>query len=181
MPDKSKVSTGKAAVAGAVFYAPAGTTVPTTASGSLDAAFKDLGYISDEGLVNSLNKAADQTRAWGGDIVNVEVSEPTDEFKFTLIQSLSSEVLKFIYDASNVTAAGSSISVNVNHTAPAGYAFVFDMVMKGGVAKRIVVPEAYLSSLDDITYVDGEVTGYACTITATADSSGNTHYEYIEE
>lgn len=53
------------------------------------------------------------------------------------------------------------------------------MVLKQGVAKRVVVPSATVTSVGDISYKDNSAIAYQVTITATPDSSENTHYEYL--
>ena len=56
---------------------------------------------------------------------------------------------------------------------------VFDMVLNGDAVKRIVVPNAKVSELGDIVYVDNDVIKYEVTFKALPDSKLNTNYEYI--
>ena len=58
--------------------------------------------------------------------------------------------------------------------------YVIDMVMHGGALKRIVIPCGSVSDLADIVYKSDEVVGYEITLEALPDSSGNSHYEYIQ-
>ena len=59
-------------------------------------------------------------------------------------------------------------------------AWVVELILNG-VLKRVVVPKAKITKMDDIVYADEEALGYDITITATPDKDGNTHYEYIKE
>lgn len=180
MPTVTNVSTGKPKVAGAVFRAPAGTTLPTDATTALNNAFVDLGYISEDGVVNDNNADSEEIKAWGGQTVMVSYSSKTDTWKMTFIEATNAEVLKTVYGSSNVTTGTGTITVNANSAEPTGAPYVIDMALRGGAMKRVVIPNGVLSELGEITYKDDEAIGYEVTLNALPDASGNTHYEYIK-
>lgn len=182
MPTVTNVSAATPGVSGAIYRAPTGTALPSDAVTALGGSYVELGYISEDGLVNTNSPETENIKDWGGtDVLNV-LTEKTDEFQCTLIEVLNEDVLKAIYGASNVTgtlATGITVTANADEQEEA--VWVVDMVMRNGVLKRIVIPNGKISELGDITYKRDEAVGYEITLTGLADSSGNTHYEYIEE
>lgn len=170
------VSTGKPQVSGAIHIAPQGTKLPQNALDELSEDFKSLGYCSDAGLVNS--SSAETLKAWGGDIVN---SSKEDTFKFNLLETLNIDVLKMVYGENNVSGTlESGIAIKANEDTQDVHVMVIDMILKGGVLKRIVIPSATVSAVGDVSYKDTETIGYDTTVNAAADDDGNTHYEYIQ-
>lgn len=182
MSDVKNVTTAKPKIGGAVYSAPLDTTLPTDAKTQLDAAFKALGYISEDGMTNANSPESDNIKAWGGDIVAVVQTEKADTFTYTLIEALNPEVLKEVYGTSNVSGTlEAGITIKANATPMEEHALVVEMLLKGGILKRIVIPNGKVSEVGEITYKDDEAAGYETTITALPDTKENTHYEYIQK
>lgn len=180
-PNSKNVSVGKPKKAGAIFRAPLGSTLPTDATTTLDAAFVQLGYASEDGLTNSNSPESDNIVAWGGDIVYSYQSGKEDTFGIKLIESLNVDTLKAVFNSANVTGTlEDGITVTANGDEAEAAVWVFDMIFRGNVARRIVVPNGKITEIGEISYTDGDAVGYEITITAMADENGNTHYEYTK-
>ena len=180
MNNAQNVTAGKPKVGGAIYRAPLGTTLPTTATEQLDAAFKGLGYVSEDGVVTSNSPTSEDVKAWGGDVVLTTLTEKPDTFKFTLIEAKNVEVLKAVYGDANVSGdLVNGIHVHANSTQQPNASWVIDKILKDGTLSRTVIPDAGVSAVGDITYADGSAVGYETTISAMPDSTGDTHHEYI--
>ena len=178
----ANVTQGKPAVTGGIWRAPIGTAAPTDATTALNAAFKCLGYISEDGVTNSNSPESDNIKAWGGDTVLTVQTSKEDTFGFTLIEASNLDVLKAVHGAENVTGAlATGVTVEANADEPEDAVWVIEMILRGGVLKRIVIPDGKISEVGEVTYKDDEPVGYEVTVTAMPDASGNTHYEYIQQ
>lgn len=176
------VTTGKPKISGAVYVAPQGTTAPTDATSALDLTkFVCLGFVSEDGLSNNNEMTVSAIKAWGGQIVLRSLTELNDEFTLALIETENKDVLETVYGADNVTEDGSgNLSISVVAEDPKEAVWVFELVLRGGRAKRIVIPSGAITSRDQITYNDSDAVAYGITVSAYPDASGCTHKEYLE-
>lgn len=157
MATATNVTAAKPAVGGAVSVAPLGTALPTATGTELDTAFKNLGYISEDGIKNNGEISSENIKAWGGDVVLTTQTDKSDLFEMTLIESTNIDVLKTVYGGENVTGdLSTGITVNVNSAEHTPQVWVADMILKNGTAKRIVIPNGTVSSVSEVTYNDSE-------------------------
>lgn len=176
----SNVTAGKPKIGGAVFRAPKGTTLPISAVTELANTYKCLGYCSEDGISNGNDSSSNKVSAWGGDVVLNMITSGSDTFSLTLIETLNAEVIKAVYGSDNVTVeTGGDIKLAVNGGSDEEAVYVFDLLLKDGAVKRIVVPCATITSLGEIKYSDNSAVGYSITLTAVNGEDGNSHYEYI--
>lgn len=175
----TNVSFGKPKATGSVYVAPIGTALPASATVPLNAAFVSMGYITDDGLVNSIKTDTEEIHAWGGDLVLKGQTTFGETFTVNLLET-SIQALQLFYGSANVYQSGDSIVVTQNSAPLTNCSVVFEMVLTGGRLKRIVVPNAQIVDRSgDITYTDGDAINYPAMFQAYPDANGNTHSEYI--
>ena len=180
MNTATNVTAGKPKIGGAIFRAPLGTTLPTDATTALSAAWKSIGYSSDDGLTNSNTRESKDIKSWGGDTVLTIQTSKDDKVKMTWIESLNADVLKAVHGDANVSGTlATGITVKVNSKELTAGSYVIDMALRDDAIKRIVIPNASVSEVGDVVYSDEDVVGYPVTLTCMPDAQGNTHYEYI--
>lgn len=174
----SNVSVGKPKAAGGIYAGAVTPTPPTDATTALTGVTA-LGYASDSGVVNGVEVSTEDVVAWGGDTVLTIRTSRSETFNFTLIESLNQEVLAEVYGPENVSVvAGDLVVIHNNKELPARL-YVFEVLLTNDRVKRIVVPNAKITTVGDVSYVDGEPIGYEVTLGAFPDTAGNTAYEYI--
>lgn len=186
MPTAANVLTGKPKVTGGVRYGRNLDTFPTDATSSLPATVLDAGYVSEDGLVETIDASDDKIKAWGGDIVKIVRTEHSVSYTFTLIETANADALKLMFGEANVevtpAAGGKGRRIHVKKTAEMvpRATFIFDM-LDGGTGVRVLVKDGQPSISGDVNFTDGDVIGYEVTVEAFPDSDGVKAELMIEE
>lgn len=182
MSTAANVTAGKPKIGGAISTAPVGTPLPHNAIDPLDPAFRSLGYCSDDGLTNGTDLESEEIKAWGGATVLIIQKSKKDTFKYKLIEALNKDVLGYVYGEDNVSGTiETGIKIHVNNKDVPERAIVIDMILRGDVLKRIVIPSCKISSVAEIVYNDENAVGYETTVGCTPDEDGDTHIEYLQK
>ncbi len=176
-----KATAAKPAVGGAISYGATSITLPTDAT-STPSNVTNVGYLSQDGVKRNISLDSDVIKAWCGDVVLVLEKGKTETFKFVMIEPASLAVLKLIHGDSAVSgsALATGIAVQSNSDAKGAKAFIIDMIEAENTLHRICIPKGVVTAIDEISYTDSGAVGYGVTITAAADDSGNTCYEYFK-
>jgi hypothetical protein len=156
----------RVAVTGAVYVAPTGTAAPSYSDDALNVAFVDLGYISADGITESIDKSTTQIRSWqDGSLVREIVADGTYSVSMTFIET-NQDVVELYYGGS--LASG---SINIDPRATGGrQSFVID-VIDGTSIERTYIAAGEITSVGERTLASGEAIGYEVTITAYADAT----------
>ena len=183
MPDSQKVTAGRPKVGGAVWSATltAGLVIPTDESTALSSDFKDLGYVSEDGVTQTLSNDTTDVKEWGGNTVLSIEDNFADQWKMKLIEATNSDVLKEIFGSSAVTVdSGGKITIAASAVGRDYRCYVIDMLLRNGGVRRVVLPNAKITAVEDITHGAKDAVGYGITLKCAPDASGKTHYEYID-
>jgi hypothetical protein len=168
-----------------MYYAPLGTALPTDASTALVAAYKPLGYISEDGIRPALDTSVDKIKAFGGDVVAALLTDESRSFEVTLLEVFGSEVNTFLFGSGNVTVTAPTVSVGTKTYVqdkggkPAQCVIVLDL-KHGTKRRRLVVPIADPTVTGEEPYTDGGLMAYTLAIEALKNASGVRVYDYLE-
>lgn len=182
----TNVIAGKPLATGGALNAPVGTALPTDETTALNAAFKGVGYISSDGAKLTPNRSTDTKKAWGGDTVLALQTDFGVEVKVTLIEALNAQALKTAFGSGNVAVtaatatAGNKSVVKINAAELDHLTWVFE-IKNGLKRQRIVLPDAQVTGVDEISWTDDDTVGYALTLTCFPDADGNYGYIYADD
>lgn len=158
----------RVAVTGAVYAdITSAATAPTSSSSTPDTEFKDLGYVSEDGITLSMPGAGDAEaiHAWQNGATVRTVRTPSDDnpqLSFTLIET-KIEVIQFVLGVTVTSAvADGSFEFDVTDTRTPS-AVLLDVV-DGAELIRIYAPQASVAEISEVELTHTGAIGYGVTL-----------------
>ena len=173
------VSSTKGVRGGYIFVAPTGTALPTDYSTALPTAYKCLGFISEDGYVETVDSDSEDLVDMNGDLMDSPQTSRVESAQLTLAE-IKAMTLKLMYGDENVTDKAGVITVKHNGNSNGTWVVVLDLLLKNNRKWRKVVPLFQCSELDDLTLAVGELAARALTAKYLTDGDGNSCYDYIQ-
>lgn len=168
-------------VTGGIKVAPIGTVTPTDPTSVLNAAFKELGYVTEDGLKLSHDASDDKIKVWGGVTIRTIRSDYSATITGTLVSTLDVDVLKNVFGDSLVTQKSGFIAIkHAADIAPEKVYIIETKDASNGGRKRYVIPKGQITVSGDVNLSHKEITGFEVTIEALADKDGVCYYEFVE-
>ena len=177
--DSTMVSLGKFKVGGYAYWAPAGTTPPKDSSTVLPAAFKLLGYLSEDGLTITSDTDTTEVKDANGTTVLKVISSFSESYQFAMLEILRAEAAKLRYNTDAVTGTDKSMTIKHQMPSDEDFVLVFEIAMSGDVKDRLVIGNATRAEFGDRQVHAGDAQVYDVTVSANDMGNGVTAIEYI--
>lgn len=174
------VSYGKGVQGGYFFLAPSGTALPTDNSTTLAEAYKNMGFLGDDGVVFSDETDSETAYDMNGDAI--ATSQGSIEKTFTVVfREIKADTLKVMMGDANVTDTGGVIEAHDKGPNDTTYVAVFELLLKDDRKWRRIVPQCKVGELGEMTFSYSELVGREITMSALKDgSTGDYYVDYID-
>lgn len=163
------VNLGIGRATGMFYHAVATTALPAYPTEALDAAWREVGYISEDGITFSPAMDNDQLKDWSRSIRRTLPSEDAPTVTAPII-STTEESLKTLFGTVTSAAASSqhgatkAVTISVNSSGDA-QAFLF-IGKDGDDSFMLGTTSGYISSIGDVTFTPGDPITWEATIAA---------------
>lgn len=172
--DSTKV---RVAVTGAAYWDKTGAgTAPVDVSTAPAAAFKDLGYVSEDGVTLTMPDAGDTTpiKAWqnGATVRTIRgLTEDNPQISLTLIET-KLEVIEAVFGVT-VTQTAPSGTYEIDTTDVRPYGRLILDVVDGAEIIRYYGPKAIVSSVGEVSLTSQDAVGYEVTFDFERDAAAS--------
>ena len=178
--DVNNVSDGTGLAGGYFFRAPLGSKKPTDLTTQLDAAFKVVGFVSEDGFTFSTEADREDIKDMNGETIHSAKSSHSETFTATLGE-VKKGVLAIMYGDKNVKDQTGTLEAHITGADTDRAIYVFEGVLKNGRKWRRLIHDAQAPELGALPVQAGELFGRAAPFTAfKAATTGDYYTDWFE-
>ncbi len=165
---------------GIVYVAPKGTDVPDklTKPSALPPAFKSLGDIGEDGFTESTDSDSDAFKNMGGHTVLTVSKGKSRQFKFTFIEALRADLMRFIYGNADVDESGNLTHYELSNKDNEECVAVVYELLSNGKTRMTTLDRVKPKEFDDVEHSIGSLMSYTVTVDA-LDHGGKSGDVYV--
>lgn len=177
----NSASNVRVAVTGSLYVdITAAGAAPTTAVSAVASAYKDMGYVSEDGVTLSFpdTGSADPIKAWqnGATVRTVRsLSDDNPQLSLTLIES-KLDVVQAVFGIT-VTQSGTDGSFEFDTTDTRSHVRLILDVVDGSETIRTYAPYAIVASIGEINLTNTDAIGYSVTFDLERDSTAGYNFK----
>ena len=176
----ANVSYGKFKTGAYFFVAPYGTALPTDNTTELNAAFLNMGFLGDDGLVFSNDSSTNTGYDANGDSIATSAGEVTKTMALTF-REIKEDTMAVVYGSGNVTDEDGVLTVHDKGPNSGFYSGVAEILLGDGRKDRKVIPRFSPNQLGEETLVYSSLVGKPLTCAVVKDATlGDYYVDYID-
>ena len=170
---------------GPILSAPRGTTLPTSLDDTIDPAFDDSGYISEDGLTLTPERSTEQVKDWSGSVVRELLTEFSAKLAWAHLETNEQSLRNYLGDE-NVTVVdatsteGKRITALLRATEMPRKPWIFK-IKDGESRVLIVVPDGQVSETGEVAFVKSGAITWPVTLATYPDANGVNVYVYLDD
>lgn len=168
-------------VTGRVYTAPVGTTLPTDVTTPLEAAFVEVGHISEDALTESLEISTEVLRSWQRPIgIRTLTTEVAWTFQFVMLET-SPLNLELYYGGAQTTVAGGVATTAIPAWPQATAKAMVIEIEDGDIITRFALPKVEIGERGEVNHVNTAGTAYDVTVNVLGTSLDDMGYRITND
>ncbi len=172
----------RAYVNGAVYCTDTGVTAtaPTDAGTALDAALKEVGAISEDGITESTSQDRQDIFIWQGSTLARRIAGQFTKTWTLAVAEVNAVTVAAHFPGSTITQTTEGLSIAEKPPVTDIRQWVLHGI-DGTRAERIYIPRGEITERGDVVWSSGDITVREWTLSGYTDSSGVVAYRYIAD
>lgn len=168
-------------VTGSVWVAPVGTSLPSDVTTPLNAAFVDVGHISEDALTESLDITTELLRSWQRPIgIRTLTTEVAWTFQFQMLETSPLNLELYYGNADTTVASGVATTAIKAWPTSTPKAMVIE-IEDGDVLTRFAIPKVEIGERGEINHINTAGTFYDVTVNVLGTSLDDMGYRITND